>query len=533
MAAASSGPEDVLGADSYAQTRLRNLRDWALRTTPTIDQGINARLYAKTAGTTLDNGSEELNKSRGEGQMLRDAYVHIMRALELSVQRLPTHPKYKEQTTVEQRNELKRKCKKAFEELETIKTLLLDHFREEHAQALERQRQLMEAAMLAPEPGDSDDEELEDVEGEYVYDEDDDLVDYDDGEGRAEKEFQDLSRQSYGTEENPPAYTSHAGQTIEDLNQSSSEDEGPLYGDAAADLYTATHSKRGKTAVPDRSSKPKIPGMASGTVPPPVLRQSKPMSTSSSLDYNGGSYPSVDRHSKPTILGPAMPDRNSKPTHLAGAATAPIVNRDLKHGKKAKDAKKRNERRRKERKDSGATAPVPLGKRTVEIPQDLMDRFLTIASTNTARNVETMGILLGKVRKTKLVCKILAIPKQTGTSDSVETEREEDVLEYQLKHDLITMGWIHTHPTQTCFMSSVDLHTHCSYQLMLPEAVAIVVAPRYGDKGSFSLTQPYGLQYIAKCTGTGFHPHPENPPLYEQSPLVRFKSSETTVVDFR
>jgi hypothetical protein len=28
-------------------------------------------------------------------------------------------------------------------------------------------------------------------------------------------------------------------------------------------------------------------------------------------------------------------------------------------------------------------------------------------------------------------------------------------------------------------MSSVDLHTHASYQLMLPEAIAIVCAPRF------------------------------------------------------
>lgn len=38
---------------------------------------------------------------------------------------------------------------------------------------------------------------------------------------------------------------------------------------------------------------------------------------------------------------------------------------------------------------------------------------------------------------------------------------------------------IHTHPTQSCFMSSLDLHTHASYQVMLAEAVAIVCAPNH------------------------------------------------------
>ena len=37
-----------------------------------------------------------------------------------------------------------------------------------------------------------------------------------------------------------------------------------------------------------------------------------------------------------------------------------------------------------------------------------------------------------------------------------------------------------THPSQTAFMSSVDLHTHYSYQVMLDEAIAIVVAPSKG-----------------------------------------------------
>ena len=38
-----------------------------------------------------------------------------------------------------------------------------------------------------------------------------------------------------------------------------------------------------------------------------------------------------------------------------------------------------------------------------------------------------------------------------------------------------------THPSQTAFMSSVDLHCHCSYQIMLDEAIAIVCAPKYSQ----------------------------------------------------
>ncbi len=34
----------------------------------------------------------------------------------------------------------------------------------------------------------------------------------------------------------------------------------------------------------------------------------------------------------------------------------------------------------------------------------------------------------------------------------------------QDRRALYPLGWIHTHPTQTCFLSSVDVHTQCGYQ---------------------------------------------------------------------
>ncbi|RCH97918.1 hypothetical protein CU098_000911, partial [Rhizopus stolonifer] len=107
----------------------------------------------------------------------------------------------------------------------------------------------------------------------------------------------------------------------------------------------------------------------------------------------------------------------------------------------------------------------------------------------------------------------LIIPKQTGTADTCTTENEEDLFDIQDKHDLLTFGWIHTHPTQSCFLSSLDLHTHCSYQLMLPEAIAIVCAPSYQPNfGIFRLTDPPGLDIISECKQTpAFHPHPDLP----------------------
>lgn len=60
---------------------------------------------------------------------------------------------------------------------------------------------------------------------------------------------------------------------------------------------------------------------------------------------------------------------------------------------------------------------------------------------------------------------------------------------------------------QTCFLSSVDIHTQCGYQTMLEEAVAIVMAPTDSRKkcGIFRLTTPEGLTHVQRCTYRGFH----------------------------
>ncbi|KAG6814820.1 hypothetical protein H0H87_007211 [Tephrocybe sp. NHM501043] len=57
-------------------------------------------------------------------------------------------------------------------------------------------------------------------------------------------------------------------------------------------------------------------------------------------------------------------------------------------------------------------------------------------------------------------------------------EGEEGVLVFTEGRGLITLGWIHTHPTQSCFMSSVDLHTHSGFEYMLCESFAVVCAPK-------------------------------------------------------
>ncbi|XP_044095387.1 AMSH-like protease isoform X3 [Neovison vison] len=129
---------------------------------------------------------------------------------------------------------------------------------------------------------------------------------------------------------------------------------------------------------------------------------------------------------------------------------------------------------------------VVEGLRCVVLPRDLCHRFLLLAESNTVRGIETCGILCGKL----------------------------------------------THPTQTAFLSSVDLHTHCSYQLMLPEAIAIVCSPKHKDTGIFRLTNA-GMLEVSACKKKGFHPHTKDPRLFSICKHVLVKDIKITTLDLR
>ncbi|GJU30006.1 AMSH-like ubiquitin thioesterase 3 [Tanacetum coccineum] len=202
----------------------------------------------------------------------------------------------------------------------------------------------------------------------------------------------------------------------------------------------------------------------------------------------------------------------------------------------------------------------------LHIPVKMMQDFLRLAQENTKRNLETCGVLAGSLKNRNFQITTLIIPKQESTSDSCQTLNEEDIFDVQDKRALFPLGWIHTHPSQTCFMSSVDLHTHYAYQvsskfapsvssnefsnllidlaaclgvIMLPEAIAIVMAPtdEFRPHGIFHLSDPAGVNLIRNCDQRGFHPHEEpddGSPIYERCSHVYMNETlNFDVVDLR
>eukprot|EP01066_Platyproteum_vivax_P016642 Platyproteum_vivax@DN7189_c0_g1_i1.p1 len=150
---------------------------------------------------------------------------------------------------------------------------------------------------------------------------------------------------------------------------------------------------------------------------------------------------------------------------------------------------------------------------TISLPVNLVEQFVAVARPNTSKNIEMGAILAGENIEDEMGSQTLKVthilvPKQVCTSDTCEATNEDEMFDVQMNFDLCTVGWIHTHPSQPCFLSSVDVHNHFGYQALMPAAFAIVVAPTDKKKpvGVFRLTS-YGLNYIRGCTKTGFHSH--------------------------
>lgn len=94
--------------------------------------------------------------------------------------------------------------------------------------------------------------------------------------------------------------------------------------------------------------------------------------------------------------------------------------------------------------------------RQILVPQDTMSKFLALASKNTANNVETCGILAGRLAQNRLNITHVIVPKQNGTPDSCTTMNEEEIFDIQDQQNLITLGWIHVSSWFRIFFHAVS-----------------------------------------------------------------------------
>uniref|UniRef100_A0A8C1MLD2 STAM binding protein b n=1 Tax=Cyprinus carpio TaxID=7962 RepID=A0A8C1MLD2_CYPCA len=129
------------------------------------------------------------------------------------------------------------------------------------------------------------------------------------------------------------------------------------------------------------------------------------------------------------------------------------------------------------------SATLVDGLRQIAVPAELCGKFLRLANNNTVRAVETYGILC---------------------------ERLNTVVLLQSSFRYRCRSAPQTHPTQTAFLSSADLHTH-SYSFRNFDVNIFTIRVHLFRTGYLRLTD-YGMEEISTCTQKGFHPHPKEPP---------------------
>ncbi len=94
---------------------------------------------------------------------------------------------------------------------------------------------------------------------------------------------------------------------------------------------------------------------------------------------------------------------------------------------------------------------------------------------------ETAGLLIGHLDEGVLYVDEIEVGEQEGTSVHVTMSDQalvNAVMKVSNRTDNKTIvGWWHTHPGLTSFMSGTDINTQSNYQNLFPEAIAIVIDP--------------------------------------------------------
>ena len=98
------------------------------------------------------------------------------------------------------------------------------------------------------------------------------------------------------------------------------------------------------------------------------------------------------------------------------------------------------------------------------------------------------------------------------------------------RENVITLGWIHTHPEYSCFLSSVDLHNQYQRQRELPEMIATVVSIKDNEFRHLQMTEE-GMMEVGSCPLSGFHPHSSQALVKEAQHVITDTDRNITVVN--
>jgi len=106
-------------------------------------------------------------------------------------------------------------------------------------------------------------------------------------------------------------------------------------------------------------------------------------------------------------------------------------------------------------------------------------------------NSEVIGYLIGQYKESWIEINDLIIPDQQGTNIHAEITSELAIVEYlrKNKRDInnVQVGWYHSHPSLSCFLSQIDIQTQKYWQKVNNRMVALVIDPIKNDVKCFRL----------------------------------------------
>lgn len=466
---------------------------------------------------------------------LQTAYFLLYRHAQLILEHLPKHPDARKAEYRQQWKDANRAAERTLAKLETLKPRINRRY-ERHQAKLQAARASKRKSQELPQSGAGVDRrdsghdayQLDAMEHQDVAVE---LADKEFGRQRTKAPSRQVSPQHEGpTEDLSSALLATGHRMMRSSQEVASHYPKRQSSNRSSVAYSyPSVAARDAVAADDYNSRPSS-RRSDMSLPPPLLPSRPPKSVLEHPTAHTWSSSPPPLPTKTPIIDSSSPSRPTTPTPLAQFAPRLTVE-----------------------------GSQPL--RPIFLPAPLRHRFLKAASANTSLNRETLALLAGTLRRGAFFITHLLLPPQTATSDTCEmTEQGEMVLDRFISErstpdhavdgqperqgydgeDLMLLGWIHTHPTQTCFLSSRDLHTHVWYQSSLPEAVAIVCAPSKNDWGAFRLTDPPGVGLVRSCKREGiFHLHDESGGgLYTdvvggRGHVIEVESMEVEVVDLR
>ena len=107
--------------------------------------------------------------------------------------------------------------------------------------------------------------------------------------------------------------------------------------------------------------------------------------------------------------------------------------------------------------------------------------FYDLSKDATAKEIETLSYLFGNKKQVDGVSHIyithLFLSDQTATANSSQVTNKNCLDDFKKQYNVTEYGWMHSHPLETCCMSSIDTHIQAIKQKVDSNYLCIVFSP--------------------------------------------------------